>query len=461
MCDTFVVLGKHTKNGKTLFAKNSDRDPDETQNIVFLHGGDHLPDETVECTYMKIPQVEKTYDVILSKPFWMWGGEIGVNEFGLAIGNEAVFTTEPLKESGLLGMDMIRLALERTKTAKEGLDCVISLLEEYGQGGGTGYHDRSMSYHNSWIIADPDSAYVLETADEHWVWKKIKKHYHISNILTIEDDYDEISEKAIPNAIKNGRCKSEKEFSFKKCYSSRGINMKNLMKIFGKGKKRRKMHQTQVDDIIDKQKITIKDCFRIIRSHQPKKKEFTPEKGSNGDVCWHASGFFHPSQTVNSMVAELGIDISSIWSTCGSAPCIQVFRPLFLFNDSKNENEIPSLINQGLEFYDHQKIWWKNERMHRLVLQDYIGRIGLYSTERDEFEKGFIQKAESMLYKSDINSDNINLQLQKLSEKSFKQADELVEKWIQMIRNHPIKRKVKNGYLKYWDKLNKKNKLIP
>lgn len=51
--------------------------------------------------------------VILSKPAWMWGAEMGANDAGVVIGNEAVFTkletSEDIEEK-LLGMDLVRLA---------------------------------------------------------------------------------------------------------------------------------------------------------------------------------------------------------------------------------------------------------------------------------------------------------------------------------------------------------------
>src|SRR5690606_20514794 len=96
----------------------------------------HPPGTTVRCTYVEVPQVPETYETVLSRPFWMWGAEMGANECGVAIGNEAVFTREPYDETpGLLGMDMIRLALERANTARRALDVIVDLIAAYGQGG--------------------------------------------------------------------------------------------------------------------------------------------------------------------------------------------------------------------------------------------------------------------------------------------------------------------------------------
>ncbi|WDU84347.1 hypothetical protein [Caloramator sp. Dgby_cultured_2] len=59
---------------------------------------------------------------------------MGVNEFGVVIGNEAVFTKEGQGPPALLGMDMLRLALERSKTALEAVEHIVYFIKTYGQG---------------------------------------------------------------------------------------------------------------------------------------------------------------------------------------------------------------------------------------------------------------------------------------------------------------------------------------
>ena len=148
MCDTFVLLPDFTENGKFYFAKNSDRDPNEAHEVVIIPRKEHLEDDLLKCTYISIPQVKITNRMILSKPVWIWGAEMGVNEFGVVIGNEAVFSKiPPGKEPGMIGMDYLRLGLERGSSASESLDIITKLLEEYGQSGNCGF-DHPFYYHN-------------------------------------------------------------------------------------------------------------------------------------------------------------------------------------------------------------------------------------------------------------------------------------------------------------------------
>ena len=135
MCDTIVVTGEATADGVTIFGKNSDREPNETHHLLYIPAAKHAPGDRVKCTYTDISQIGKTYAVLLAKPFWIWGAEMGVNEHGVAIGNEAVFTKVPHENrDALTGMDFLRFALERSATAREGVTVITDLLAEYGQG---------------------------------------------------------------------------------------------------------------------------------------------------------------------------------------------------------------------------------------------------------------------------------------------------------------------------------------
>nr|MBC8400517.1 C69 family dipeptidase [Candidatus Neomarinimicrobiota bacterium] len=220
MCDTFVALPTATAGGKIIFGKNSDREPNEAQALEYHPATEYQAGSVLRCTYLEIPQVPQTNAALLSRPFWMWGAEIGANEHGVVIGNEAVWSKMPLVKQGLLtGMDLLRLGLERSATAETALEAITELLTEYGQGGECGYQSRGMVYHNSFIIADPREAWVLETAGSLWVALHVKKTYSISNGLTIGEHYHLAHPGLVDTARKKGWLKKGRTFNFARCYS--------------------------------------------------------------------------------------------------------------------------------------------------------------------------------------------------------------------------------------------------
>lgn len=68
-----------------------------------------FPLKTEQCTYIEIEQAAQTHAVVLSRPAWLWGAEMGANEHQVCIGNEAVWGKESADgDEALLGMDLVR-----------------------------------------------------------------------------------------------------------------------------------------------------------------------------------------------------------------------------------------------------------------------------------------------------------------------------------------------------------------
>lgn len=192
MCDTLCVL----RPEGTLFAKNSDRQPTEVQ-LIESHPAREAGG-TLRTTHIEIPD-DGAFALMGARPEWMWGMEHGVNEHRVAIGNEKVWTVlDPSKETpALTGMDLVRLGLERGRTADEALDVMTSLLAEHGQGG---ICDQitGEAYFSSFIIADPRAAWVLETSGRSWVASPVEDHAAISNRLTLGTEWTRSSPDIAP-----------------------------------------------------------------------------------------------------------------------------------------------------------------------------------------------------------------------------------------------------------------------
>ncbi len=340
MCDTMVALGNATADGRVLFAKNSDRQPNECHIIIRVPRKKYSEGTKLRCTYIEIDQVEETYEVILLKPYWIWGAEMGCNEYGLNIGNEAVFTKEPNGKDSLIGMDMLRIALERCKTSIEAVHLIVNLLERYGQGGNCGY-EKPFTYHNSFLIADRNSAWVLETAGEYWAALQVNDVYSISNRLSIGNQFDMAHPQLITHAIEKGWCKSKDDFNFSKCYSN------PLITHFSGSLER----QSCSNDILKENKgtITVQTMMNILRSHTPRFDMKPYCRSSVSSVCMHA-GFLFGDQTTGSYIASLGEPIDTYWVTGSSAPCLSLFKPLWMIDDENmtfGEGNIEELLHIG------------------------------------------------------------------------------------------------------------------
>ena len=382
MCDTCVVTSGGS--GPVIFGKNSDREPNEAQAIERVPARDYdlKINSRLKTTYIEIPQVEHTHEILISRPFHMWGAEMGVNEHGLTIGNEAVFTKIPIqkKDDGLTGMDLLRLALERTNNAESALELITALLEEHGQDACGGYQDRKFYYHNSFIIADRTRAFVLETADRFWVAREVEGHASISNGLTIGEDFQHSSQNLADGARKAGYLKPGKVMHFAKVFSDSFYTRMSGCRY------RQQSSYTQAG--VKAQNMTPREAMRILRSHGPYdgKKGFHPSKPGMKSLCLHASGMTAPSQTTGSMVVQID-DRPTVWFTGTAAPCLSIFKPFFFGHGNLQS---PDWVIPGAT--PDNSLWWNHERMHRAVLTDFMKLAPDIQARRDALEYEFISR---------------------------------------------------------------------
>lgn len=368
MCDTAVVVGTQG----VLFAKNSDRDVNEAQLLDWQPAREHAPGTRLRTTWIEIPQARATHAVLLSRPYWMWGAEIGSNEHGVTIGNEAVFTKQPYAETGLLGMDLLRLALERGASAREAVEVIVGLLEAHGQGGGCGHENRAFTYHNSFIVADPGEAFVLETAGRESAVEAVRGARTISNGLTIPD-FARLH--ADPLRTRASGALARRARSAELAAAAQGpADLMALLRDHGAGRRRPR---------------------------------YAWHNGAMSAPCVHAGGAVVNSQTTASWVSELVPGAVRHWATGTAAPCLSLFKPVAV--DQPVYTGPPPADRA-----DGESLWWRHEALHRRVQRDPERLASRFAGERDAIEARWIAHPPA-------------------SDAAFKEGDALLSRWTRLV----------------------------
>lgn len=394
MCDTLTALASATRRGAALFAKNSDRERNEAQALEVSparRGGGPL-----KLTYITIEDAAETHACLLSRPFWMWGAEMGVNARGVAIGNEALHAKTPApRRRALTGMDLVRLGLERGGTAREALEIIVGLLERHGQGGDCGHLGR-FYYQNGFIIADAAEAYVLETVGRSWVWRRVAATRALSNAYSIGADYDAISadlDRGTPYDV-----------------AASLIDEARDAVSFGRGRCAR--GQTLLDR--GASDLTPAAMMAILRDHGDQS-GWSPANTRGRTICMHASTGPRRSQSVASLVSELRPGGGVHWVTGSSAPCISLFKPFVFGAATPDFGPTPS------DRADSASRWWRHESLHREAVPDFCAALAEIAPERDALEDRFLAR---------IDEAGAGRELDAAVALCWREADEAEARWL-------------------------------
>lgn len=263
---------------------------------------------------------------------------MGVNEYGVIIGNEAIFTKGKYEKTGIIGMDLVRLGLERSKTAAEAKNIIVDLLQKYNQGGNCAY-DHNFFYDNSFLIMDRNKMFILETSGNKYAVEE-KNIWAISNCLTLKSNIQEDS----------------------------------IFRFFSGSRIRNKEVSKKLNADID-----IKDAFNILRIHT---EDNYLSKGSVKSPCMHA-GCLVGDHTTSSMVIKI-TDTIDVYFTGTSLPCKSLFK----------HYEFGKKIDNPIMLEINTKYWYEQELIKREVLNKKIPSN--YIEERKKIETEIINQNLSL-----------------------------------------------------------------
>lgn len=424
MCDTYVVMPDVSATGRTVLAKNSDRPSFDCQPLACHSGKKYNQKEYLKLAYVTIEQADERFATVGSSPYWCWGYEEGLNEYGVAIGNEAVYTKDLAEnvlaeekgnpvEKGLLGMELLRLGLERGKTAEEALEVMTELIEQYGQwGSGVPMSDTvSGSYNNAFVISDKKEAYILETAGKQWAARRLETGYAaISNELSIRTEITCRSEDLIGHAMEKGwwKGKEQESFDFARAYISqkhpRQVSHIRVQRV------RQLLKQAVQED----GKVSVEWMKRILRDHYEDTFLEGPYfQASCPDfltICMHDSpAHFTWGNTASSGILVLpgGENEVPVMWWAPVVPCCSVYLPIFAEAGGLPECLTragtygktlcaPSDVKQE-DTYREDSFWWEMRSLLDLVNGDELGstyeeRHGIVRRHFDVLEEKWMQE---------------------------------------------------------------------
>jgi secernin len=423
MCDSFVALPSATTTGTTLAAKSADCEINEAQAVLRLPRRRYPAGAMLRASHIVIPQARETHEVIIDKSYWTWGGEIGVNEHGVAVGNEAIFSTLEEKGDGLITGDLLRLMLERARNCEEALQVFAEVLEKFGQGGNCELRGNS-HFDSSYMVSDKTSAYVIETAGRHWATREVKGVGAISNAMTIADDWQRCF--LPPQGNGNGRT------DFQATYE-------DMPKVVAAGSRQR---QKVAFDWLKAREgsISLRTMADLLRQHHD---GYDPAEGEVcTNICMHAGA--HPNrfwQACGAMIMEAAPEGAMCWATATSGTCVSIFKPIYFGVPMPETGPLPR------ETYTDGSLWWKHELLHRRAMAAFHTLAAEIREDFEKIEDGFFEAGRALIAAPAKEKTEFMAEC-------WQRAGAATERWIADLerRNFTIQHA---GFRSMWDRFNR------
>ena len=256
-------------------------------------------------------------------------------------------------EPKLVGMEVLRLALERSKSAEEAVDAITSLVSEFGQGKFS--NDAGVrTYDNIYLVADPISAYVVECVGHDWAVKRVKDVTSISNVGQIGNDADRVSPGAKAQATSLGLFEMGfgESFAFGSAFGDPANSASGLARqcrseaMLGAGAGR----------------LDVRSMINVLTDHSDGENPGEPQVvdvAGDLSICLHRRSGDAMGASTASLVADLCAtdERLPIYWTGLYSPCMTVFLPNFI------EGDLPASLGVGGATESGDSPWWDFYRL--------------------------------------------------------------------------------------------------
>lgn len=288
-----------------------------------------------------------------------------------AIGNEALFTRDLAlnqhaarsgmpPEPGILGMELLRLGLERGRTAAEAMEVMTALLERYGQWGAgvLGRPAAEGAYDNSYLIADAREAWVLETSGRRWIARQVRDpSWSVSNQPTIRTEWDRASDDLSDHARENGWWR-DGGFDFAAAYTDPQVPLQ-VSHI------RLQRSRQLLREAVGGAGVDVAAARSVLRDHLEgtflEGPYFNAARPDFMTLCMHShpSGFTWGNTASSAVVVLPGGDRPPQMWWAAATPCTSVYIPVF--------------VAGGLPEVLAGSYWWTFQRLLEAVKGDELG----------------------------------------------------------------------------------------
>jgi secernin len=385
--DTVVALGRATVDGYTLLGHNSDRPVGESQRLCQTPGRSHSAGEMVPAQCIQLPQARQTYAVLGHQPAGLWGYTHGVNEHGVAVGHTAWRSKLQGPRPGLIGTDLVRLTLERVRTAQQAVDLVTELVAHHGQGN---FPDGPTAVEGdaALLVADAREAFALECAGSSWVMQEVQQVRAATNVGIVRQDWNRIAPGLASRAIERGWWPGDgSKLDFAGAVSAEPLGEASALRRWGRATLLLEQQSGHID---------VAFLRRLLSDHyEGMQSEVDPLQPAVGPtpLCRHAHAAGGLA-TAASLVVRLGAEPGEVcvaWCAFGP-PCAGVYFPLFL------EGELPAAFTGAAS----EGLGRRVERLHAHLRQSpkrweqARASFGLLQARIDQEAEEFVEEATAL-----------------------------------------------------------------